>query len=63
MSTGVPQSYYIDEFSRDGIMFEGAAGPPDYLANAIALWRHPLYHYRALPPIGNGPSRETIQYK
>jgi choline dehydrogenase-like flavoprotein len=32
MSTGVPQSYFIDEFADDGIMFEGAAGPPDYAA-------------------------------
>jgi choline dehydrogenase-like flavoprotein len=32
---GVPQSYYIDEFADDGIMFEGAAGPPDYLAMSM----------------------------
>lgn len=32
MSFGVPQAYYIDEFADEGIMFEGAAGPPDYLA-------------------------------
>ena len=25
MSTGVPQSYYVDEFADDGIMLEGAA--------------------------------------
>ena len=25
---GVPQSYYIDEFADEGVMFEGAAGPP-----------------------------------
>jgi choline dehydrogenase-like flavoprotein len=29
---GVPQSYYVDEWAADGIMLEGAAGPPDYLA-------------------------------
>jgi choline dehydrogenase-like flavoprotein len=32
MAKGVPQSYFIDEFANEGIMFEGAAGPPDYLA-------------------------------
>jgi choline dehydrogenase-like flavoprotein len=32
MAKGVPQSYYIDEFADEGIMFEGAAGPPDYAA-------------------------------
>jgi choline dehydrogenase-like flavoprotein len=34
MSRGVPQSYYVDEFARDGFVFEGIAGPPDYLALA-----------------------------
>jgi choline dehydrogenase-like flavoprotein len=32
MAKGVPQSYFIDEFADEGIMFEGAAGPPDYVA-------------------------------
>jgi choline dehydrogenase-like flavoprotein len=32
MARGVPQSYYVDEFADEGIMFEGAAGPPDYAA-------------------------------
>ena len=32
MARGVPQSFYIDEFADEGIMFEGAAGPPDYAA-------------------------------
>jgi choline dehydrogenase-like flavoprotein len=32
MARGVVQSYYIDEFADEGIMFEGAAGPPDYAA-------------------------------
>ena len=32
MAEGVPQSYFIDEFADEGIMFEGAAGPPDYAA-------------------------------
>jgi choline dehydrogenase-like flavoprotein len=32
MARGVPQSFYVDEFADEGIMFEGAAGPPDYAA-------------------------------
>jgi choline dehydrogenase-like flavoprotein len=32
MAKGVPQSYFIDEFADEGIMMEGAAGPPDYAA-------------------------------
>src|SRR5437764_1451960 len=32
MAKGVPQSYFIDEFADERIMFEGAAGPPDYAA-------------------------------
>jgi choline dehydrogenase-like flavoprotein len=35
MWRGVPQSYYVDEFADEGIMFEGAAGPPDYLAMSL----------------------------
>ena len=35
MWRGVPQTYYIDEFADEGIMFEGAAGPPDYLAMTL----------------------------
>ncbi|GAC1324042.1 MAG: GMC family oxidoreductase [Thermoleophilaceae bacterium] len=35
MARGVPQSYYVDEFADEGIMFEGAAGPPDYLAMSM----------------------------
>ena len=34
MSRGVPQSYYVDEFAAQGFVFEGIAGPPDYLALA-----------------------------
>ena len=37
MADGVPQSYYIDEFADEGIMFEGAAGPPDYLAVGLPV--------------------------
>ena len=32
LANGVPQSYFIDEFADEGIMLEGAAGPPDYAA-------------------------------
>ncbi|MEA2375713.1 MAG: hypothetical protein QOD53_2176 [Thermoleophilaceae bacterium] len=35
MAKGVPQSYYVDEFADEGIMFEGAAGPPDYAAGSF----------------------------
>jgi choline dehydrogenase-like flavoprotein len=35
MAKGVPQSYYIDEFADEGMMFEGAAGPPDYAAMSL----------------------------
>jgi choline dehydrogenase-like flavoprotein len=37
MARGVPQSFYIDEFADEGIMFEGAAGPPDYAAMSFAF--------------------------
>jgi hypothetical protein len=39
MARGVPQSYYIDEFCDEGIMFEGAAGPPDYAAMSFPFTR------------------------
>jgi choline dehydrogenase-like flavoprotein len=35
MAKGVPQSYFIDEFADEGIMLEGAAGPPDYAAMSL----------------------------
>jgi choline dehydrogenase-like flavoprotein len=37
MARGVPQSFYVDEFAREGIMFEGVAGPPSYAAMALPL--------------------------
>ena len=37
MARGVPQSYGIDEFADEGIMLEGIAGPPDYLAMAVPV--------------------------
>jgi choline dehydrogenase-like flavoprotein len=39
MAKGVPQSYYVDEFAEERIMFEGAAGPPDYLAMTFPFSR------------------------
>jgi choline dehydrogenase-like flavoprotein len=45
MATGVLQSYYIDEFCDEGITFEGAAGPPDYLAMS---WPFSREHHRDL---------------
>ena len=39
MARGVPQSYYVDEFADEGIMLEGAAGPPDYLASSFPFSR------------------------
>ena len=56
MSVGVPQSYYIDEFAHEGIMFEGAAGPPDYMAMSLpfsgARHRDLMLRYRNLSQFG-----------
>lgn len=37
MARGVPQSFYVDEFAQEGIMFETVAGPPAYAAMALPL--------------------------
>lgn len=37
MGKGVPQSFYIDEFASEGIIFEGIAGPPSYAAMSLPL--------------------------
>ena len=37
MARGVPQSYFVDEFAGDGIMLEGIAGPPDYVAMGLPV--------------------------
>jgi choline dehydrogenase-like flavoprotein len=37
MARGVPQSFYVDEFAREGIVFEGVAGPPAYAAMSLPL--------------------------
>jgi choline dehydrogenase-like flavoprotein len=56
MGTGVPQSYYIDEFADEGIMLEGAAGPPDYLAMSFPFSRERhrelMLRYRHLSQFG-----------
>lgn len=37
MAKGVPQSFYVDEFAGEGIIFEGVAGPPAYAAMSLPL--------------------------
>ena len=56
MAVGVPQSYFIDEFAGEGIMFEGAAGPPDYMAMSLPFTgpdhRELMLAYRNLSQFG-----------
>jgi choline dehydrogenase-like flavoprotein len=56
MGHGVPQSFYVDEFADEGIMFEGVAGPPAYAAVALPLTgrRHAevMASYRRLAQFG-----------
>jgi hypothetical protein len=56
MHAGVPQSYYIDEFADEGIMFEGAAGPPDYAAMSFPFsgerHRQMMLDYRRVSQFG-----------
>jgi choline dehydrogenase-like flavoprotein len=56
MARGVPQSLYIDEFADEGIMFEGAAGPPDYAAMSFPFagerHRELMLRYRNLSQFG-----------
>jgi choline dehydrogenase-like flavoprotein len=56
MARGVPQSYGIDEFASEGIMLEGIAGPPDYLAMAVpysgARHRELMLDYRHIAQFG-----------
>ncbi|HEV2998880.1 MAG TPA: GMC family oxidoreductase [Solirubrobacteraceae bacterium] len=57
MAVGVPQSYYIDEFADQGIMFEGAGGPPDYTAASFASYssedtRELMRDYRHMSQFG-----------
>jgi choline dehydrogenase-like flavoprotein len=37
MARGVPQSFYVDEFADEGVVFEGVAGPPAYAAMSLPL--------------------------
>ena len=56
MGHGVPQSFYVDEFAEEGIIFEGVAGPPAYAAMALPLTgrRHTeaMADYRRLAQFG-----------
>jgi choline dehydrogenase-like flavoprotein len=56
MAHGVPQSFYVDEFSGEGIIFEGVAGPPAYAAMSLPLTgaRHAeaMADYRRLAQFG-----------
>jgi choline dehydrogenase-like flavoprotein len=56
MARGVPQSYFVDEFAHERIMFEGAAGPPDYLALSLPFsrdrQRELMLRYRNLSQFG-----------
>jgi choline dehydrogenase-like flavoprotein len=37
MAKGVPQSFYVDEFAEQGVIFESVAGPPAYAAMSLPL--------------------------
>lgn len=56
MAKGVPQSFYVDEFAGEGIIFEGVAGPPAYAAMSLPLTgeRHEraMANYRHLAQFG-----------
>jgi choline dehydrogenase-like flavoprotein len=56
MWRGVPQSYYVDEFAEQGIMLEGAAGPPDQIALSLPGHGTPLrelmLRYRSMSQFG-----------
>ncbi len=56
MARGVPQSFYVDEFASEGVMFEGIAGPPAYAALSLPLTgaRHAaaMANYRHLAQFG-----------
>ncbi len=45
--SGVPQSYYVDEFQDEGIMFEGFYVPPAFLAFALPAFGARLKEYMA----------------
>jgi choline dehydrogenase-like flavoprotein len=67
MGKGVPQSFYVDEFADEGIIFEGVAGPPAYAAMSLPLTgaRHAeaMADYRHLAQFGlmvSDSSRGTV---
>jgi len=63
MARGVPQSYFIDEFASEGIMLEGIAGPPDYVAMGLPVagerHRELMEDYRHLAQFGLMISDDT----
>jgi choline dehydrogenase-like flavoprotein len=68
MARGVPQSFYVDEFAGEGIIFEGVAGPPAYAAMSLPLTgaRHAeaMADYRHLAQFGvmvSDSSRGSVQ--
>ena len=68
MARGVPQSFYVDEFAREGIIFEGVAGPPSYVAMSLPVTgrRHAevMAAYRHLAQFGlmvSDSSRGRVQ--
>ena len=56
LDRGVPQSYHVDEFAHDGIVLEGIAGPPDYVALGVpfmgARHREVMLRYRHIAQFG-----------
>lgn len=67
MARGVPQSFYVDQFAEEGILFETVAGPPSYAAMALPLTgrrhREAMAAYRHLAQIGlmvSDSSRGTV---
>ena len=56
MEKGVPQSYCVDEFAGEGMLFEGVAGPPDYLAGSVPFkgdrHRELMLDYRRVAQFG-----------
>lgn len=56
MARGVPQSYCVDEFADEGMLFEGVGGPPDYLAMAVPFsgdrHREMMLQYRRIAQFG-----------
>jgi choline dehydrogenase-like flavoprotein len=45
--SGVPQAYYVDEYHKEGLMFEGFFVPPGFLAFALPAFGMRLKEYMA----------------